>query len=264
MAIVGLILIVVGIVLFFVQKNFKNKAFSIRSARAVKVTELEQMSQAIAQEIGEGSWRDYVKVAGTIECDHPLISELKQEPCVHYRMEVRREYEETVTRQDSEGKSHRETQRGSEVISSNKQSTPFFLNDQSGRIQINPEGADIEVIKILDEFRQEPARGGMLSFGGFSLALGNESFGGRRTLGYRYAESILPLRRRALIVGTVSDSATELTLQKPADNHQKFIISLKTEEELTKSTDQTAQITFYSMVACWTIGIILVILDLIF
>lgn len=263
-AIIGFILIGIGIVLFFVQKSQRNKAFSIRTARTAKVAELAQMSQAIAQEIGGGDWRDYVKVTGTIECEHPIISQLKQEPCVYYKMEVKREYEETVTRKDEEGKTYQETQRGSEVISSHKQSTPFQLNDQTGYVSVNPDGADIEVIKILDEFRQEQSRGGLLSFGQFSLALGNETFGGRRTLGYHYSESILPLRRRALVVGTVSDSGGELTLQKPTDGKQKFIITLKTAEELTQAVDRIAQITFYSMIACGAIGVILLILAMLF
>ncbi len=263
MAIVGVILIVIGVILFFVQRNQKNRAFNIRVARAATIAELHQMSKAIAQEIGVGSWRDYVKVAGTIECDNPVISELKQEPCVHYKTEVRREYEETVTRTDSEGKSHQETQRGSETISSNSQSAPFVINDQTGTVYIDPEGAELETIKILDEFRPEQASGGLISFGGFSLAVGNPS-GSRRTLGYRYHESILPLRRRAFVVGTVSDNGNTLTIQKPEDSGQHFLVSLKTEEQLTKAAEKNAKIGFYVMVGCWVAGVVLLLAAVIF
>ncbi|HEY9619257.1 MAG TPA: E3 ubiquitin ligase family protein [Crinalium sp.] len=261
MAIIGLILIAVGVALFFVQKHQKARAFSIRSARSVTVAELAQMAKSIAQEIGGGSWRDYVKVTGVIQCDRPLTSQLKQETCVHYKMEVRREYEETVTRKDSEGKSYQDTERGSEVISSNQQSTPFTVRDETGQIEVNPDGAGIETIKVLDEFRQEPIVGGMLSFGGFSLALGS-SPGHRRTLGYHYSESVLPLYRKVLVVGTVSDSGG-LALQKPSDSDKHFIISLKTDEELTKNADQSAKYAFYGMVACVAVGILLLLIGLI-
>ncbi|MDX2216207.1 MAG: E3 ubiquitin ligase family protein [Oculatellaceae cyanobacterium bins.114] len=259
--IAGVVLIIVGVVLFFVQKNQKNKAFCLRTARAVTTTELSQMSKAIAQEMGGGNWRDYVKLSGVIQCDRPLTSELKQQSCVYYKMEVRREYEETVTKQDSEGKSYRDTQRGSEVISSNQQSIPFTIRDEVGAIEVNPDGANIETVKILDEFRPEQAVGGLLSFGGFSLAV-NSSFGSRRTLGYRYSESILPLYRKVLVLGMVSDSGG-LVIQKPSVSDQQFIISLKTDEELTKAADRNAQGALYGMVGCIGVGAVLVVIGLI-
>lgn len=260
--IAGVIFIIAGVVLFFVQKNQKNKAFCLKTARAVTTIELENMSKAIAQEMGSGSWRDYVKLSGVIQCDRPLTSELKQQSCVYYRMEVRREYEETVTKKDSDGKSYRDSQRGSEVISSNQQSVPFTVRDEHGAIEINPDGANIETVKILDEFRPEQAVGGLLSFGGFSLAVGASS-GDRRTLGYRYSESILPLYRKVLVLGTVSDSSG-IVIQKPSEADQQFIISLKTDEELTKSADRNAKTAFYVMAGCFAVGAILILVGLIF
>jgi len=262
MLIAGLILIVAGIILFFVQKNQKHRAMSLKLAKPATTAELKQMASAIAQEIGGGDWREYVKVVGMIECDRPLVSQLKQEPCVYYKMDVRREYEETVTRENSDGKMERETQRGSESVSSNQQSIPFRVRDAAGEIEVNPEGGNIDTVKVLDEFRQEQARGGMISFGGFSLAVSGYGDGGRHTIGYRYSESVLPLQRRVVVVGTVSDSHNGLTLQKPMDG-KPFIVSMKTDEALTKSADQGAQIAFYSMIACFVIGAILVVIGLV-
>ncbi len=261
---IGVVLLVIAIILFFVRKNQNTRASCLKLARTVTVAELEKMAKDIAQEIGGGSWREHVKVWGTIRCDRPLTSQLKQESCVHYTMSVKREYEETVTRKDSEGKSRQETQRSSEVVSSNEESCPFLLEDKTGKIEVNPDGADIETIKVLDEFRQEKARGGMISYGGFSLALGKQ-FGqpNRRTLGYHYSESILPIERKALVLATVSDSTGDLVLQKSTDANQKFIISLRTAEELTAAADRNAKNSFYGMVACGMIGVILVLVGLV-
>jgi E3 Ubiquitin ligase len=261
--IIGVILLAIGIVLFFVQKNQKTRSFCIKSAQAATTGELKQMAQAIAQEIGGGDWREYVKVMGMIHCDRPLISPLKQEPCVHYSMTVKREYEEKVTRRDSDGKTRQEMQRGSEVISSNQESVPFLLKDRDGEVLVKPDGADIETVKVLDEFRQEQATGGLLSFGKFSLTLGNQLRGGdRRTLGYHYSELILPIDRQALVVATAADDALGISLQKPSDKDKRFIISLKTYEELTKAADQNAKNAYYGMIACLVGGVILIILGL--
>ncbi|MBF2090766.1 MAG: E3 ubiquitin ligase family protein [Synechococcales cyanobacterium K44_A2020_017] len=262
MHIVGFILIVVGISLFFVQRHQKQRAFSLKSARPTTVAELQQTAGAIAAEIGGGSWRDYVKVVGQISCDRPLVSELKQETCVHYKMTVTREYEETVTSRDKDGKTTRSTRRSSETVSSNQQSVPFWLEDATGRIEVNPQGAAIETIKVLDEFRQGEQAGNRLTFGQFSVNL-SAGGSGRRTLGYRYKEQILPLGRRALVLATVSDGVGSLVLQKPLDGSKSYLISLKTDEELTQSAEKTAQAMFYGMVGCTVLGVILVLVGLV-
>lgn len=261
--VIGTILMVAGTVLFFVRRSQQAKAFSVKLARPATIADLQTMAQDVAQEIGGGHWRDYVKLSGTIDCDRPLTSELKQEPCVHYTMSVKREYEETIVTKDSNGSSRTSTQRGSETVSSNAQSVPFMLRDATGSIQVNPNNADIETVKILDEFRQELLQGTTLSFGKFSLPLGGwVGQPGRRTLGYRYCEAIVPIGRQALVVATVADQVNGLQLQKPAEARQKFIIALKTDEELTSTATQNARRALYGMVACWSIGAVLLVIGI--
>jgi hypothetical protein len=262
MAIFGGILIVIGIILFFVQKNYSSKLQSIRLATSSTVAELQRIASEIAGEIGSGNLREYVKVSGLIRSDRPLISELKQEPCVHYTMSVVREYEEEHTTRDSDGKTRTETRRGSETVSSNSQSIPFTLQDKSGKLMVNPDGGNIETVQILNEFRRENS-GSSISFGGFSLAIGVGMGGGRRTIGYRYTESILPCDREVLVIGTASDDGGQVTLCKPIKSEKKFIISLKSEEELAKSTANAAKGFLYGEIACFAIGAILLVLGLI-
>ncbi|MGG6295827.1 E3 ubiquitin ligase family protein [Leptolyngbya sp. AN02str] len=259
--IAGCVGLVVGVALFFVQRNYNHKARALKGARSATVAELSAMAKEVAQEIGGGSWRDYVKLAGDVVCDRPLTSELKQEPCVIYRMSVRREYEETVTRKDSEGKTVTETQRGSETVSSNEQRTPFILRDRSGDIWVDPDGAQVELTTVLDEFRPESA-GGLISYGRFSLAIGNIG-GGRRTLGYRYCESVLPLHRRATILAAVSDQGDRLTLCRPDDSTKPFMISLKSEAELTKAAEQGAKYATYGAIASVGLGAVLLLVGLV-
>jgi uncharacterized membrane protein len=259
---VGIILLVIGVSLFFVQKQQRHRARSVQLARSVTVAELQRLAGEIANEIGGGNWRDYIKLSGLIRCDRPLTSELKQEACVHYQMSVTREYEATVTKRDSQGKSHRETERGSETIASNQRSQPFYLEDATGRIEVNPDGAQIETIKVLNDFRQEAATGGVISYGGFSVVLGQNP-SDRRTLGYRYSESILPVDQRVLVVGMLSDSSGSLIVQKPIQSSNQFIIALKDEEALTAQASNTAQAAFYGMIGCSVAGIILLAIALI-
>ena len=262
---IGIILIIIGIVLFFVQKSQKEKFQSIKTARPSTIGELQNTASEIAKEIGPGNWREYVKVRGTIECSEPLTSELKEEACVYYSMRVMREYEETVTTEDSDGKKTKETQRHSESIASNEQSVPFILRDDTGSIPVNPSGAGggIETVSVLNEFRPDQAAGGMLSFGRFSRTLSGDLGGQRRTLGYRYSESILPVGRKVLMLANASDGEGQLTLQKPTEAGHKFLISLKSEEDLAASAEKGAKSSFVGMVACVAIGLLLILIGLV-
>lgn len=219
---------------------------------------LQATAAAVAAEIGGGDWRDYVRVWGEINCEHPLTSALKQMPCVHYSYSVQQEYEEAVRRQDAEGNWQTETQRGSETLSRYQQSVPFMLTDPSGQVWVNPEQAEIETVEVVNEFQAgEPAEG-LLAMGGFRRSLG-DPVEGRRVLGYRYRESLLPVDRPVLVVGAASDRKGTVEITKPLDN-RKFIISLKSHEALASSSDTVVERTFWATVGFALVGALLVLL----
>lgn len=262
MAILGGLLILLGIVLFFVWRSQRNRLVSIRMARPSTIADLQQISNAVAQEIGAGSWQDYVKIRGKIECDRPLLSEMNQAQCVYYRTRVTREYEEIITRRDEAGNTIQETERNSETVASNAQSTPFRLLDSTGQVEVEPSGATIETVSILSEFQPDTQQlQNRLNYGGFSLNVQNQNLG--RTLGYRYEESILPLDREVLVLGMATDATKNLIIRKPSDPNRKFIISLKIEEELAQATSRGVKLALYGMLSCLTIGILLMLISFI-
>jgi hypothetical protein len=58
--------------------------------------------------------------------------------------------------------------------------------------------------------------------------------GGRRTIGYRYEESAIPVGRDVYVLGEAADSGGALTIRKPSGKGTRFIVSLKSEEALVK------------------------------
>ncbi len=235
MKIIGIILLVISAVMFFTRRNQQQKLFSIKRARSVTASELTDTAGAVADEIGGGNWRDYVKLWGQITTEEPLRSEHKQEPCVHYVSTVTREYEE----KNEEGKLERKTDR----VSHHRQSTKFWLKDNTGSILVNPDGADIDSVNIMDEFREERS---------------SDS-----TLGYRYAESVLPVGQDILVVGAASDLTGQVVIGKPVQADHKYLISLKDEERLATATSQNAQNTGIAMFVCLGLGAVLLIWGLI-
>ncbi len=264
MEILGFILLIVSGILFFVKKQQDTKALSVKSARPANIADLKRLAGEIADEIGGGNWRDYVKVNGTIVCDRPLTSDLKQQDCVYYRMSVKRRYEATATRKDNDGKTQQTTSQRTQTVASNQQSIPFVLRDRQGdEIEVNPAGADIETIKVVNEFQPGGDRT-EICFGGFSQPIGVVSArANSKTLGYEYKESILPLDRQVWVIGTVSDVTGEVVLQRPFKSDERYIISLKSDEELAANADQGAKTAFYGMVGCAVLGLLLILIGVI-
>jgi hypothetical protein len=252
MKILAFIFLVAGVILFFIKRKQSQLMLNLRTAHASNIKELEHTAQAIATQIGGGSWRDYVKIWGKITVSKPLYSELKKEPCVYYTMSVKREYEERIREKNQEGNWVERTVRKSETVASNQLSIPFILEDKTGTIEVNPENAQIDTIKIVDEFRQGEVVGNMISYGNFSQLLNNSiKTSQTHTLGYHYRESILPVGRDVLVLGTVNDETGNLRISKPVSNEQKFLISLKSSAVLIEEINQSEKNIHRWMIGCF-------------
>ncbi len=264
MLIAGIVAAVIGAILLIVRTGQVKKGALIAGTETSRVGELQETAKGVAQEIGAGSFNQFVEIKGTIVCDTPLTSELAKLPCVHYSMTVTREWEETYWDKDSEGRSVQRTRRGSDIVASNSRSTVFYVDDGSGRIRVNPEGAELIKEKAFSQFQPGEAQGSTLRIGSLTFNIGNIALslgGGRRTLGYRYEEHIIPVGKPVYILGEASDAGGELTLIKPAEKGKKFLISVKSEEELMKGIS-TAKLVLL-IIACLLIagGAVLIVLN---
>jgi hypothetical protein len=100
-------------------------------------------------------------------------------------------------------------------------------------VEIDPEGAPIEGERVLSKFEQGDV-GPAISIGGFRLSIGAIG-GGRRTIGYKLEEWALPLGARVYALGEARDDGGRLRVAKPSAKGGRFIISVKSEEQLLSS-----------------------------
>jgi hypothetical protein len=262
MVIAGVVFFVISAILIVVRVMTQKKLFEIQSTETLTAKDLQDLYSSVKSEVGQGGFSKMTEVKGVVKCDNPLNSELANQPCVYYSMTVVREFEETREEKDSSGNYRPVTHRGSETISSNTQSVPFYVEDETGKILVNPNDAGIDSQKVLDKFESgEYASGPTLSFGGWTLNVGGIT-AGRRTLGYRFQESIVPLGRKIYVLGEATDTSGELAVQKPREKGKKFIISMKSEEELVSGAKSTIKWTLYGAIACDAIAVVLIILGL--
>ncbi len=253
--IIGAILIGVGVLLIFLRTKKQGMLLEIKSIQTSTAKELTEMCASINQELGTtGGFRQLAEVKGIIKCDTPLTAELSKQPCVYYDMKVEERYEETYWDKDANGNQVRKTRTGNTTVSSNSQRVNFYVEDATGRIQVNPNGADIDPVQVVNKYEPHTANQTRISFGGFSLNLTAGSTGDRKILGYEYTEKIIPLDRSVYVLGEATDSSGALMIQQPQEKGKPYIITLKSEEELTKSTESAIKGFMIGAIVCWVLG----------
>lgn len=251
--VIGAILIGIGIFLFFYRKKFLDIVMEIKYAETTTAKKIEENYKEISEKLGKGNYSEGVELKGEGKTNKPLKSQHTNTSCLWFKSQVIREYEETVNVTDSNGRRNTETRRGSETVSTAEDFIIFDLDDGSGAtIKINPEGADIVGKQVYNQFKPGEYTGPLQ----FTL---NALTGGRRTIGYRYIEEIIPVDQRLYILGEASDKNGILEVKKSSDKKKKFIVSVKSEEELIGSYSRTAKFMMLGAVCLPLTGIGLIL-----
>ncbi len=255
----GVALIILAAFLHRFAKRAQNHLLEIRFMETSPVADIIGMRKSIADEIGTGGFKQLVEIKGIAGCTTPLKGELSGMPCVYYEMQVEERYEERYRERDAQGREVERTRTGSDIVASNKQSVPFFLEDNGHRIMIDPKGARMDLQKTVDRYEPSANAGARLNIGSFSLDLSTRPARGRRILGYHYSESLLPTGRDIFVIGEACDTRGDLTVLCPGDTEKPFIISLKSEEEIIKGMQTKARLLIGGAIICVIGGVALIV-----
>ena len=167
-----------------------------------------------------------VEVKGTLRCAKPLTAEFTQRPCVYFRSEIQRE--EVWYDTDSQGKQRRNTRKS--TVHSNIQHAPCEIEDDSGRVALDLEGANIEAIEAVNQPGLPSSAGMTGTLSALASSVAGQSI--------RHFELLLPVDGPAYLIGEVKAGGT---IGKPAKgSHNKtFVVSYKSEEERVKDLSST-------------------------
>ena len=252
----GLVLLVIGAVLYFFSTRAADKAHHIQATDTAKVADVLRLVEEVRAEMPPGmssGYRDYVELKGRVACDEPLRGELSDTPSAVCETTVQRLVERREERRDAQGNVRTEWRQVTETVSSNRREAPFYLQDDTGRLRIKPTAKATELVKIVDRFEQpnaiEQMSGGnlVLNHGGFRLSVSTGGLlgGSSRTVGYKFIERILPVGAPLYAIGEVADTDDEGgVLRAPAEDAKKrpFLLSTKTEEELVRASKKSSAI----------------------
>ncbi len=172
-----------------------------------------------------------VEVKGTLRVRSPLTAEFSGKPCAYFSAEILRE--EVYYERDSQGRDQRKTR--TTTVYSNMKYGQCLVEDQTGRVGIDFDGATIEAVETVNEPTAAPSSGsGSGIIGGVLSALSNSNSSFRRK------ESILAPDIPVYLLGEVQQGGL---IGKPAtgSKNKTFVISHKSEEERTKSLTKTTR-----------------------
>lgn len=158
-----------------------------------------------------------VEVKGTIRCTKPMTGSFSQRLCVYAKSEIERK--ETRWR---DGKS--ETRYVTE--SSVENHVPFYVEDASGSILVQPQGASVEAVQVYNESGNTAAQS-IVSLGMSLAGMGSQD--------RRFKESILAPDIAVYVLGTVIQGGAIGAAAADAAV-KEFIITHKSEEARIRSS----------------------------
>jgi hypothetical protein len=263
LVILGIVLLAVAVILYVVSRTNRRRAAAISITEISPIGQLQTLYQQVAQEVGKGSFVQRVAVQGTLECAQPLQSELSNTSCAAFSQRVERRWEERYEQRDNDGNTTWQTREGSETVSSNDRRAPFQVHDESGWVAVLPDDAKLEMETTVDRF-EAGNQGGARRFLNFELDLGGFlDTGQRRTTGYHIHEEVLPLGRTVFVLGAATDRGGSLSIGKPPEKHEPFLVSLRSRDDVIQSAKRAMAYTLYGSGVCAVVGVILIVVGFI-
>jgi len=198
---------------------------------------------------------------------------MAEENCACYVSRVTREYVRSSgpSSDDSPG-SHHSRQTASETLSESVRVVPFFVEDGTGKVEVHPQGSEVDAQKVVDRF--EPSASPGFTLGGVPVPFDEEA----DTLGYRYTESVLPAEAPVYVLGVVREDGgigagpapvEELPLMKGGelastlpssrDKKRPFVISHRSEEALSQDLARTVFWMAVAAVGALALGVIVAV-----
>ncbi|MEI8290902.1 MAG: LemA family protein [Verrucomicrobiota bacterium] len=178
-----------------------------------------------------GVFIGFVELKGTAESAGPLTSYLAEQSCVHYAWTVEEHWSRTVTTTETDSKGNTRIvtrhESGWTQVAKGGETIPFYLQDDSGVILIQPDGAKIEPAKIFDE-TCSPGDPLYYAKGPATAVMDSDH---RR----RFVEMSIPLKAELYIVGQSRERQDIVAPEIAADEHAPmFLISTRSEEQVSR------------------------------
>jgi len=213
--IAGLCVLAIGVYLFYRWYVLRQKIIDIIATPTSKIGTLLNAKKNAG---------NVVEVKGKLVGEDELLkSPYASKDCVYYHSTEKNKIREVTQSSGSRGKSVRTYV---ETFSESKSDRRFFIEDETGRISIDPEGAEVDGMVVHKTI--EPVGGGDST--GFFGSMFEPC--GSKIIAVIKEEQILPANRKAYLIGELFVGSKGPFIGGSPAKDKTFFISLKTEEAL--------------------------------
>lgn len=235
--------LLIAVIGFFVLGSAKRKREKIIGTETYSAKEIREVYQTTKDEMLEGEFSFPCELKGVIAADDPVTAPMSGKRGVWYRSVVERQRQETRWTTDNKGRRRKQVQQIWETVSDETDRSDFYVTDESGRIPVRSEGAEIIGAHVVyDRFEKEPG------------------YGENRVLGYRKQEWLVPLDVPVYALGHVTDRGGSLAMQATGGDDDRYIISLKSERELVEGLEGRVKLWRVLVPVLGVIGAALILL----
>jgi hypothetical protein len=255
---IGIILLLAAGGCLWGAARSQRKVHAMMAAETLSIPELLER-QRIATELGgPGTFRLVCEVVGeTVPAPVGMLrSELTGTDCVWHSARVQRRYKHYD--RDSDGDTTVTTR--TETVSEQTSPHGWALLRDGHTIGVDhggrrPDGAE----QVLDRFEQAQQPVGVGSVLGALM-------GGDRdeTIGYQHTEWVLRPGTRMYVLGEVDDRDGPLVIRPPREGRTPFVLSTRTEEELTDSSRKGQRVWAFVAAGVALAGLALIVLGVLF
>lgn len=240
-------MIIVGILLFFGGIAFGIYQYRHNAKTGMEIQYMQTSSIKDAADIvdnmssADPNYRHYVELKGMAQRDEPMSAPFSGREVVYYENRCLSVYEETRVVTDKEG--HRRTERyqREDEISHEKSPADFFIKDNSSDLKVYIDmdsfGGKAQLMSACDRFESENSswiHGNQNRFAFLNNGYFNGSHGSSRLLGYRFKESILPIKQPLYLLGELYRMGDRYYIGSAIVSKKPSALSYKSEDQLVK------------------------------
>lgn len=253
----GLIVLIGGAICLYLAVRAQREVHAMLAAETLSVPELERL-RGISDELGaRGGFRKVAEVVGAAAPgpEGLLRAEMSGAESVWHAQRVQRHYTETDTDADGDSRTTRRT----ETVAQHFSSPAFTVVRDGHAIVVDHDGRRLDgAEQVVDRFEQahDARRGGFL--GALGDLLDNDD-----TIGFQYTEWVVRPGTPLYVLGEVHDRGGALVIGPPTDRSQHFVVSTRSEEELTAHTRRHQRLMARIGAGVVLLGLVLVALAII-
>ena len=254
MWIFGIILLAIGVGLIFYKKKLEDKLLNVKYFDKTDIKSVLETCLSISKELGAGHFSQMVKINAKAKIDEPIYGEFTNDACVYFEASAEHEYESIVETKNDKGRTIRNWVAGSETIGSVKVGGQFYLEDNSGKVDIDMQGSELTIKQTHKQFKSS-GRDKEFSFGKYD-ARSERDF---KSKGYSEMERNITIGTSLFVLGELHDRNGVPMITIPKEKENPFIVSIQTEEQVIGGLESKTKSVFYGGIACLVIGAALTI-----